>query len=333
MSASSRIRIGARRSPLAVVQAQWVLNQLTGLGAECELVGIDTQGDTDRRHLTEIGGTGVFAMAVRAALLDGSIDVAVHSMKDLPTAPAPGLEIAAVPEREDPRDVLVGCRVAELADGMVIGTGSPRREVQLAAYAAAQGIQLGFRPIRGNVDRRLELVRTGEIDATLLAAAGLSRLGRLETLDLPHELLGREIMLPAAAQGALAVEIADPARPGVRDLVARLDHAPTRARVLAEREFLRVLEAGCLAPVGVLASVDEAHDKGADLTMAAVIGKTLVSSSFADGSGERLVRVSGAVAREQSVELGAQLARSALLSIDDDQTCGPRPGPRGTERE
>ncbi|HHV22540.1 MAG TPA: hydroxymethylbilane synthase [Propionibacterium sp.] len=330
---SPRIRIGARRSPLAVAQARWVLDLLTDQGAECELVGIDTQGDTDRRHLTEIGGTGVFAMAVRAALLDGSIDVAVHSMKDLPTAPAPGLEIAAVPEREDPRDVLVGCRVADLADGMVIGTGSPRREVQLGEYATGRGIHLEFRPIRGNVDRRLELVRTGEIDATLLAAAGLTRLGRLATLDLPHELLGTDVMLPAAAQGALAVEIADPARPGVRDLVTQLDHGPTRARVQAEREFLRVLEAGCLAPVGVLAGVDTGHDMSADLTMFAVIGKTLSSSSFVEGSGAPLLRVSGTAAMEQSVELGARLARTALLSIDDDQSSGRPQDPRGTERE
>lgn len=329
----SRIRIGARRSPLAVAQATWVLGRLTALGADCELVGIDTQGDTDRRHLTEIGGTGVFAMAVRAALLDGSIDVAVHSMKDLPTAPAPGLEIAAVPEREDFRDVLVGCRVAELTDGMVIGTGSPRRQAQLEAHAAERGLDLTFRPIRGNVERRLDLVRTGEVDATLLAAAGLVRLGRLAGLDLPHELLEPDVMLPAAAQGALAVEIASPARAGVRDLVARLDHPPTRARVLAEREFLRVLEAGCLAPVGVLATVDARRDKSADLTMAAVIGKTLSSSSLADESGAPLLRVAGEGATGMPVELGARLAQSALLRINDDQSSGPAPGSPGRERE
>lgn len=328
-----QIRIGARRSPLAVAQAQWVLDQLTQLGAECELIGIDTQGDTDRRHLTEIGGTGVFAMAVRAALQDGSIDVAVHSMKDLPTAPLPGLEIAAVPEREDPRDVLVGCRLDELRDGMVIGTGSPRREVQLREYAATQGLQVDIQPIRGNVERRLDLVRTRQIDATLLAAAGLTRLGRLATLDLPHELLDFDVMLPAAAQGALAVEIADPARVGVRDLVRQLDHPPTRARVTAERQFLRVLEAGCLAPVGVHAAVDSAHDSGVDLTMAAVIGRTVSSSSVAEGSDAPLLRVTGAAAEEQSVELGARLARSVLQRINDDQSSGSAPDLRGRERE
>ncbi|MDO5499805.1 MAG: hydroxymethylbilane synthase [Propionibacteriaceae bacterium] len=327
------VRIGARRSPLAVAQAQWVLDRLTALGARCELVGIDTQGDTDRRHLTEIGGTGVFAMAVRAALIDGSIDVAVHSMKDLPTAPAPGLEIAAVPQREDPRDVLVGCRLADLAEAMVIGTGSPRRQAQLGAYAAKRGLRLEFRPIRGNVDRRLELVRTGAVDATLLAAAGLNRLGRLASLDLPHELLGPEVMLPAAAQGALAVEIATPARPGVREIVARLEHGGTRAQVLAEREFLRVLEAGCLAPVGVLADNGGGHDTTVDLTILAVIGKTLLDNSDSGAATTSLLSVEGSAGTEESVELGARLARSALQRINDDQSSGPAPDLRGTERE
>lgn len=317
------VRIGARRSPLAVAQAEWVRHWLVRLGAECEIIGIDTQGDTDRRHLTEIGGTGVFAMAVREALADGRIDVAVHSMKDLPTAPMPGLEIAAVPEREDPSDVLVGCRLVDLADGMVIGTGSPRRRVQLAAYAAARGIELEFRPIRGNVDTRLDLVRSGEISATLLAGAGLRRLGRDQGLNLAHELLPPSVMLPAAGQGALAVEIADPARPGVRDLVARLDHAPTRARVTAERAFLRELEAGCLAPVGVLAKVKSGHGNGMDLTLAAVIGKTFGSTSDSDGSSDALLGIEGTGEAETAAELGARLARAALVRIDDDQTSGP----------
>ncbi|WP_425308133.1 hydroxymethylbilane synthase [Ammonicoccus fulvus] len=317
------IRIGARRSPLAVAQAEWVRDRLVSVGVECEIIGIDTQGDTDRRHLTEIGGTGVFAMAVREALVDVRIDVAVHSMKDLPTAPMPGLEIAAVPEREDARDVLVGCRLADLADGMVIGTGSPRRQVQLAAYAAAHDLDLEFRPIRGNVDTRLALVRSGEISATLLAAAGLRRLGRYDSLDLPHELLPFEVMIPAASQGALAVEIADPARPGVRELVARLDHAPTRARVTAERAFLRELEAGCLAPVGVLATVKSGHGNGIDLTLAAVIGKTFGSTSDFDGSPDALLGIEGTSEAETAAELGARLARAALVRIDDDKTSGP----------
>lgn len=336
MTASApRVRIGARRSPLAVAQAEWVAARLESLGVACELVGIDTQGDTDRRHLTEIGGTGVFAMAVREALADGRIDVAVHSMKDLPTAPAPGLTVAAVPEREDPRDVLVGCRVADLADGMVIGTGSPRREAQLAAYAAARGIALEIRPIRGNVDTRLGLVRSGVVSATLLAAAGLRRLGRLPGLTAPHEVLGPEVMLPAAAQGALAIEIAEAARPGVREVVGRLDDAVTRARVTAEREFLRVLEAGCLAPVGVLATAGIRDDSGVDLTLRAVVGRTLSNKSAASGNLAGIVAVSGTAGAEQATELGARLARSVLADINDDQPSGlaSQPEPRGTEFE
>lgn len=332
--AGATVRIGARRSPLAVAQAEWVRGRLEEFGVTCELVGIDTQGDTDRRHLTEIGGTGVFAMAVREALRDGSIDVAVHSMKDLPTAAAPGLEVVAIPEREDPRDVLVGCRLVELRAGMVVGTGSPRRQVQLAAYARNRGITLDFRPIRGNVDRRLDLVRSGEVDATLLAAAGLNRLGRLASLDLPHELLDPAVMLPAAAQGALAVEIATAARPGVREFVGRLDHAVTHAQVVAERQFLRELEAGCLAPVGVLARGGDGRDNGSDLTLTAVIGTTLSSTSELDGSAASLVGVAGSAGAEVAADLGARLARSALLRINDDPPSGrPSPDPRGTERE
>lgn len=328
------IVIGARRSPLAVAQAEWVAAQLSARGGSCELVGIDTQGDTDRRHLTEIGGTGVFAMAVRAALTYGRIDVAVHSLKDLPTAAAPGLEIAAIPEREDPRDVLVGCRLAELADGMVIGTGSPRRQVQLAAYAAGQGIALEFRPIRGNVETRLELVRSGALSATLLAAAGLRRLDRLAGLDLPHELLDPAVMLPAAAQGALAVEIALDARPGVRESVSRLDDPVTRARVGAEREFLRVLEAGCLAPVGVLATVNGPNGNEKDLTLRAVVGRTLFSTFVSGAESYGLLAVEGVAGAEQAVDLGARLARSALVRIDDDPFSGlAQPEPRGTEFE
>jgi hydroxymethylbilane synthase len=329
------VRIGARRSPLAVAQAEWVAARLQSLGVACELIGIDTQGDTDRRHLTEIGGTGVFAMAVREALADGRIDVAVHSMKDLPTAAVRGLTVAAVPQREDPRDVLVGCRLADLADGMVIGTGSPRREVQLAAYAAGRGIELEIRPIRGNVDTRLELVRSGAVSATLLAAAGLRRLGRLAGLDLPHELLDPAVMLPAAAQGALAIEIAVAARPGVRELVSRLDDPVTRARVTAEREFLRVLEAGCLAPVGVLATASTSDDIEADLTLRAVVGRTLSSTSAMVGKSAGLLAVDGIARAEQATELGARLARSVLADIDDDQTSGlaSQPEPRGTEFE
>ncbi|OYO22795.1 hydroxymethylbilane synthase [Enemella dayhoffiae] len=317
-AAAGVVRIGARRSPLAVAQAEWVGERLRALGTEVELIGIDTRGDVDRRHLTEIGGTGVFAVAVRDAVRSGAVDVAVHSMKDLPTAPAPGLVIAAVPPREDPRDVLVGHRLAELADGMVIGTGSPRRQAQLQAYAGARGLQLEFRPIRGNVGTRLELVSSGTVDATVLAAAGLRRLGLVDSLPT-HEFLELDVLAPAAAQGALAVEIAAAARPGVPELIARLDDAETRLAVDVERAFLRELEAGCLAPVGVLVRRTPSADGSADLTFSAVIGRTLVSTSAGPTSDDvvRLERTlgGGPFSGEQGVEFGRELAKAALARL------------------
>ncbi|GAB3713048.1 hydroxymethylbilane synthase [Mariniluteicoccus flavus] len=313
-SAGEPVRIGARRSPLAVAQAEATAAALARLGIDAVLVGITTEGDTNRRHLTEIGGTGVFAMAVRDALHDGRIDIAVHSMKDLPTAPAEGLVIAAVPEREDVRDVLVGLALDDLADGTVIGTGSPRRQAQLEAYAAARGIAVEFRPVRGNVDTRLGLVRSGEVDATVLAAAGLRRLGRLDGLDVTHQVLEPGVLLPAASQGALAIEVSA-ANPRVRDLVARLDHAPTRARVEAERTFLRTLEAGCLAPVGVLATVRDAGDMKDDLTLDAVIGRTWGSDSSRPGDGVPLLRVSATGVAAAAAQLGTSLAQRALAEM------------------
>ncbi|GAB3624512.1 hydroxymethylbilane synthase [Mariniluteicoccus endophyticus] len=312
------LRIGARKSPLAVAQAEATRAALAERGVEAELVGITTEGDTDRRHLTEIGGTGVFAMAVRQALHDGRIDIAVHSMKDLPTAPADGLVVAAVPQREDVRDVLVGRPLDELADGAVVGTGSPRREAQLAAHLASRGITAEFRPVRGNVDTRLGLVRDGEVDATVLAAAGLRRLGRLDGLELPHEVVGLDVLLPAAGQGALAIEVAERAD-RVRELVATLDHAPTRACVTAERAFLRALEAGCLAPVGVAASLEERDGTKADLTLAAVIGRTFMSTSSTDGA-DPLLRVTATGDAGSPEALGETLARTALARLGLPQT-------------
>lgn len=245
----SVLRLGTRASALATSQSGWVADQLRAAGHEVELVLVRTEGDVSRRSLTEIGGTGVFASALRDALRAGSIDLAVHSLKDLPTAPEPGLVVAAVPEREDPRDVLVardGLTLAELPAGAVVGTGSPRRAAQLAQARP----DLEVRDIRGNVDTRIGLVRGGDLDAVVLARAGLARLGRLEeatdTLDLAT-------MLPAAGQGALAVECRADDAPLVALLAGVLEHAPTRAAVTAERAVLARLEAGCTAPVAALA--------------------------------------------------------------------------------
>lgn len=286
------IRIGARRSPLARAQADQVAARLMELGWRCEYVPIITHGDTDRRELTQIGGTGVFTSVVREALLSGKIDVGVHSLKDLPTEPAPGLQIAAVLEREDTRDVLVGLELDQLLVGsgpdgtpVSVGTGAPRRAVQLIDLARRHHVRVDVRPVRGNVGTRLELVRSGQFDAVVLAAAGLRRLGLLSESDGPEgavwadgirsALLGPEVMLPAAGQGAIACEVADSLDWRSLAAMTRLDHALTRAEVLAERTFLNVLEAGCTAPVGARAIVKSVRDTSTDLTLTAVIGRTV----------------------------------------------------------
>ena len=260
------IRLGTRRSVLATTQAGMVADQLRELGHVVEMVEITTIGDTSTVSLSSIGGTGVFAAAIRHALLAGEIDIAVHSLKDLPVAPEPGLLIAAIPVREDPRDALVardGLTLGELPVGSVVGTGSPRRVAQLAAL----GLGLQVTDIRGNVDTRISLVHNGSCDAVLLAHAGLSRLGRLDEVT---ESLDPLQMLPAPGQGALAIECrAD--RPDLIVALKPLDDPDTRACVSAERALLAALEAGCTAPVGALAEVVEG-EHGAELSLRAFAG-------------------------------------------------------------
>src|SRR5512133_520337 len=178
------IRLGSRRSALAQAQANQVAAALAAGGIDSNFVGITTAGDIDQRHLTEIGGTGVFVSAVRDALRRDEIDVAVHSLKDLPTTPADDLEIIAIPAREDTRDVLVGRRLDDLSDGDRVGTGAPRRAMQMIDWAAEHDIELEVVPIRGNVETRIERAREGNVDAVILAAAGLRRLGLLPQLDV-----------------------------------------------------------------------------------------------------------------------------------------------------
>ena len=260
------IRLGTRRSALATTQAGMVADQLRALGHTVEMVEITTLGDTSTASLSSIGGTGVFATAIRSALLTGEIDVAVHSLKDLPVAPEPGLRIAAIPVREDARDALVardGLTLGELPAGSVVGTGSPRRAAQLAAL----GLGLRVTDLRGNVDTRISLVHNGSLDAVLLARSGLARLGRLDEVT---EILDPLQMLPAPGQGALAVECRED-RPDLLEALAPLDDADTRACVTAERALLAALEAGCTAPVGALAEVvDSEH--GTELFLRAFAG-------------------------------------------------------------
>ncbi|WP_090046344.1 hydroxymethylbilane synthase [Lentzea fradiae] len=249
------LRMGTRGSALALAQTGTVADALRAAGAEVEIVVVKTPGDLSDAPIAQIG-IGVFTSALRDALARGEIDVAVHSYKDLPTAQDPRLVLAAVPQREDPRDALVardGLTLGELLPGSKVGTGSPRRAAQLEAL----GLGLDIVPLRGNVDSRIGRVRSGELDAVVLARAGISRLGRADEIT---ETLEPIQMLPAPAQGALAVEC----RVGDVDtehlIQSTLDDSASRAAVTAERAMLAALEAGCSAPVGALADVVEDLD-------------------------------------------------------------------------
>ncbi|WP_327133066.1 hydroxymethylbilane synthase [Streptomyces sp. NBC_01343] len=249
------LRLGTRRSKLAMSQSGHVADAVRAItGRPVELVEITTYGDVSREHLAQIGGTGVFVTALRDALLRGEVDFAVHSLKDLPTAQPEELVIAAMPLREDPRDALVardGLTFEQLPDGARIGTGSPRRTAQLNHYARALGKRIETVAIRGNVDTRIGFVRDGELDAVVLAAAGLNRIGRG---DEATDLLSVDSVLPAPGQGALAVECLASNTELIASL-AELDDPYTRAAVTAERSLLAALEAGCSAPVGALADL------------------------------------------------------------------------------
>jgi len=292
------LRLGTRASALARTQSRAVADAITAAtGTEVELVLISTEGDRSAAAIPQLGGTGVFVTAIRAALTDGTVDFAVHSYKDLPTAPAPGLILAAVPEREDPRDALVardGLTLGQLPPGSTVGTGAPRRVAQLRAL----GLGLQIVPIRGNVDTRLGRVAPGDLDAVVLASAGLARLGRLaeitETLD-PLQ------VLPAPAQGALAVECrSSDAR--TREVLGRLEHPATRYCVTAERSTLAALEAGCSAPVAAYAEIADGH-AGPELFLRA-------SVTALDGSDG--VRGSRSGPLSEAAELGRALAAELL---------------------
>lgn len=265
------VRIGTRASKLALTQTQQTADQLAAVGGfPVELVHITTEGDVKTGSLSQMGGTGVFVAALRDALLQETCDVAVHSLKDLPTGAALGLTIAATPKRVDVRDVLCardGLKLADLPQGAKVGTGSPRRAAQLRAARPDLNVQ----DIRGNVDTRLGRVpglpgnadtAPGDLDAVVLAAAGLERIGRL---DVVSEFFEPDVMLPAPGQGSLAIECrtADaPRRAGTTEgsqgvlaqALAALNDEDTRLAVTAERAVLARLEAGCAAPVGAFAS-------------------------------------------------------------------------------
>lgn len=256
------LRLGTRASALARWQADWTAERLRKQGHDVEIVLIQSQGDAQQTGpIALLGAQGVFTKELQHALLEGQIDLAVHSMKDLPTVQPDGLVVAAVTERADVHDALVctaATSLAELPNGAVVGTGSARRRAQLLAGRP----DLQIRDLRGNVDTRLRKLDEGQYDAIVLAAAGLRR------LELQHritQLLPPDVMLPAPAQGALAIECRQEDSRTVAALVA-LDHAPTRAAVTAERAALRKLEGGCLAAMGALADC-----AGESLKLSAVV--------------------------------------------------------------
>jgi hydroxymethylbilane synthase len=293
------LRLGTRGSALALAQSQLVADTLTArTGRPVELVRIQTAGDRSAAPVPQLG-VGVFVSALRDALLAGDIDFAVHSYKDLPTAPHPRLHIAAVPEREDPRDALIardGLTLTQLPAGSTVGTGAVRRIAQLHAL----GLQLQVTPIRGNIDSRMARVLGAEadLDAVVIARAGVVRLGRAAEIT---ETLDPMLMLPAPAQGALAVECRfDDA--DLVELLGALDHAPSHAAVLAERAMLATLEAGCSAPVAAHAELAEGEDGDEIYLRGAVISP----------DGARAIRLSRTGTPADAAEIGKALAADLL---------------------
>jgi hydroxymethylbilane synthase len=319
------IRLGARKSALARAQANQVAAALAVGGIDSSFVGITTAGDADQRHLTEIGGRGVFVSAVRDALYTGEIDVAVHSLKDLPTAEPDDLEIIAIAEREDTRDVLVGCRLDDLAKYARVGTGAPRRAMQILDWAASHNSWLEVVPIRGNVETRIEKARAGQVDAVILAAAGLRRLGLLaeseaatEDLlinELPAQILDHQVMLPAPGQGALALEIHRSLSIELRRHLAALDNSVAHAESLVERGFLAALEAGCTAPVGAHAAVTAVRGTSLDLTLTAVIGRTLLSNLSEPTKAGPVIRLEASGSTTDPQQFGVAQAGEVLAQL------------------
>ena len=292
-----RLRLATRGSTLAWTQSGLVADALRALGHDVELVRITTKGDVSGAPLASLGGAGVFVGAVRAAVLDGDCDLAVHSFKDLPTAPAPGLVLAAVPQREDPADALcarAGLSLADLPGGASVGTGSPRRAAQLLAVRP----DLHVVDIRGNVETRLRRT-TEDLDAVVLAAAGLRRLGLADRIT---HLFDVATFLPAPAQGALALECRADAAPGLRAVLAELDDLPTRLAVTAERTVLARLEAGCAAPVAAYAQLDG--------------GRLVLEATVIALDGSRQFKAGGAAGPSEAaaLELGARVAGDLLAA-------------------
>jgi len=305
------LRLGSRRSPMAISQSGDAARRLTEqTGRRVEIVGITTLGDVSREQVSQLGGTGVFVSALRESLLRGEVDFAVHSLKDLPTGAAPGITLAAIPARDDPRDALVardGIKLADLPPGARIGTGSPRRAAQLAVLRS----DVTCVPIRGNANTRLAKVHAGELDAVVLAYAGLARIGHT---DLVSEIFEPDDMVPAPGQGALAVECrTDDAE--LVELLATIDHPATRAAVTAERSLLAALEAGCSAPVGAYATGQPGT--GRLRLHAVVLGAQPATGQpgaldAGQANGTIVIRESGEADAGEAAHLGRELAARML---------------------
>jgi hydroxymethylbilane synthase len=296
------LRLGTRGSALALTQSGQIADRLRANGADVELVTISTEGDRSSQLVSDMGGQGVFVAALREAVVGGQVDFAVHSLKDLPTASDPRLVLAAIPQREDARDVLVardGLTLGELPQGARIGTGSLRRSAQLNAL----GLGVEVVPIRGNVDTRIGKVVSGEFDGVLLARAGLVRLGRAEEAT---EVIDPLQMLPCPGQGALACECRADDDATIR-LLSVLDDRDTRAAVTAERSLLATLEAGCSAPVGALAEIAWGDD-GDELWLRAVVGHP---------SGSPSIRLSATGLPAEAAAVGERLAVEMLAEGAD----------------
>jgi hydroxymethylbilane synthase len=283
------IVIGSRGSQLALWQARHIQGRLAELGAEARIEIIKTSGDKIQDvPLAKVGGKGLFTKEIEEALLDRSIDLAVHSLKDVPTELPEGLILSGIPEREEPRDALIGARLSELRSGMTVGTSSLRRSSQLLAL----GLGLNIEMLRGNVDTRLRKLDEGQYDAIVLAAAGLRRLGWEERLA---ELIPADVMCPAVGQGALAIETRDDGGPA-QQLAGKLDHDATRRAVTSERALLRVLGGGCQVPVGAHATIFN--------------GSVQLTAIVARPNGSQIVR--GKLSGPDPEHVGATLGRTLL---------------------
>jgi hydroxymethylbilane synthase len=285
-------------------------------GRPVEIVGVTTLGDVSRAQLTQIGGTGVFVSALREALLGGEVDLAVHSLKDLPTGLAAGIALAAVPPRDDPRDALVardGAKLADLPPGARIGTGSPRRAAQLLGLRA----DVRCVPIRGNAGTRLGKVSEGELDAVVLAYAGLARIGHAGAITQVFE---PDEMLPAPGQGALAVECRQDDLELATLLEAVTDEASVAA-VTAERSLLEALEAGCSAPIGAYA-VAPAVGAGGLVPPGSGAARLRMQAAVMSPDGSRMLRAHGDAVAAGAWQLGRDLAAELLRSGAADLISG-----------